>query len=100
MLELAISRTKVLSFLNRLEENVTEDDLISETAKVTIECVRRYIDSIPIIDAVPVVRCSECRHWETDWEPGQYNPDIPRHFCAVTDLFTTGNWFCKEGNNK
>lgn len=62
MLELAISRTKVLSFLNRLEESVTEDDLISETAKVTIECVRRYIESIPIIDAVPVVTCERCRY--------------------------------------
>lgn len=27
-------------------------------------CVQQFIDKQPIIDAVPVVRCKACKHWE------------------------------------
>ena len=44
-------------------------------------------DSFPTIDAVPVVRCKDCKHWERDvmfaggWCRGK-RQDIPDWFCA------------------
>lgn len=51
----------------------------------------------PTIDAVPVVRCKDCEHWDTDWETG----DEPvTHFCAMVALRTRGDWFCADGERK
>lgn len=56
------------------------------------------IDSIPAVDAVEVVRCRKCVNWEIDRQPnGFFDPDNPRYYCFVNDLFPTGDWFCKDG---
>ena len=58
------------------------------------------IDRAPTIDAVPVVRCRECEHWETDWKPHGFNPDNPRYFCGYCELFAAGDWFCADGQRR
>lgn len=68
---------------------------------LSIEIV--YADELrnaPTIDAVPVVRCRECENWEKDWPPSGFNPDNPRYFCSVNDIFPTGDWFCADGKRR
>lgn len=62
--------------------------------------MRSIIRNEPTIDAVPVVRCRKCKHWETDWPPSGFDPDNPRYFCSVNDIFPTGDWFCKDGQRR
>lgn len=47
-----------------------------------------------------LVRCGDCKYWNTDWEPNRFNPDNPTHFCDINDLFPTGDWFCKDGQRR
>lgn len=58
------------------------------------------VASIPAVDAVEVVRCRECEHWETDWKPHGFKPDNPRYFCDYCDLFPAGDWFCADGQRR
>lgn len=46
-------------------------------------------------DRVYLVRCNECRHWDTDWEP-KYAM-CGEHFCAAMCRDTTPDWFCADG---
>ena len=33
------------------------------------------IQEQPTVDAVPVVRCAECKYWNTDWRPAVFLDD-------------------------
>ena len=58
------------------------------------------IDAAPTVDAVPVVRCSNCIHWVTD--------DLGNHVCSVFDIAnsygepvaTKLDDFCSYGKRK
>ena len=69
--------------------------------------VHRKILSIPAVDAVPVVRCGECKYWD------QMEPDHPYGYCmAAKHGCVTSNWdisiyrkqrydfFCADGERK
>lgn len=55
--------------------------------------VMHEIDNAPTIDAVPVVRCKECKYWEEE-----------STFCLNKDgcygSETTADWFCADGERK
>lgn len=51
-------------------------------------------DEIPTVNAVPVVRCRECRHWRPDEDEGHCdNPDGLDNYALPTD-------FCSYGERK
>lgn len=54
------------------------------------------IEKQPSIDAVPVfVRCKDCKNWEHllfDENSGCY--------CPFVDRYTTGYWFCADGERE
>ena len=60
----------------------------------------RCIEQAPTVDAVPVVRCSNCIHWVTD--------DLGNHVCSVFDIansygepvMTKPDDFCSYGERK
>ena len=54
------------------------------------------VEDIKPADVVPVVRCRDCKHWQTDW-----NPSIPdRHYCAVMDSMMKADDFCSYGKRR
>jgi len=55
--------------------------------------VGKMADDCTSIDAVPVVRCKDCR-WHIDEEPGMV-------YCrAVIGGWVHNDWFCKSGRRK
>ena len=46
----------------------------------------------PTIDAVPVVRCKDCIHWDLSWECSSGG-----HFCPMIDLSTNPESYCWYG---
>ena len=55
--------------------------------------VTKSIRNAPTIDAVPVVRCRECR-WHEDEQPGMV-------YCPATvGGWVEDDWFCKGGERK
>lgn len=53
-----------------------------------------FIDSAPTVDAVPVVRCKDCKWWE-QIDDGQYGYCSPRKYG-----FYKGDWFCADGERR
>ena len=52
----------------------------------------KAIEDAPTIDAVPVVRCKNCRHWDrTRRTPSS------SHFCFCTMMHTAENHYCGHG---
>lgn len=57
------------------------------------------INDAPTIDAVPVVRCRECRKWNSD--PDSYGrSDGPKGKCMKTFEVTSDDDFCSYGERK
>lgn len=64
------------------------------TAHEIANCVKYA----PTIDAVPVVRCKDCKHWCTDSMPRMQDANV--HFCVMVDFYSTADWFCAYGELK
>ena len=67
----------------------------SEMAKKNKEVFDTIVNLQPTVEAVEVVRCKECIHWDTDWEtlPGF-------HYCPMVDGLKNGEWFCADGERR
>lgn len=71
---------------------IDENSLSSYFAAHIIETVRdEYLARLPSIDAVPVVRCCECRYKET------MHDGI---WCAIWKEYSREGGFCHHGNRK
>ena len=80
-------RVSVCSHVFSLVNPLDSEDLAFE--------IYNMIDDAPTVDAVPVVRCGNCKHYK---EGFCYNPN------TYDDEKTCGNtaadWFCAEGERR
>lgn len=91
------------------------DDLISR--RLAIDAVENcepgeelfMIKSLPSIDAVPVVRCKDCKHRPERLEEGKgegFNLEFPDYKCPCQcddgwyNWMPDDNWFCGDGERK
>lgn len=64
-----------------------------------VQTVRDILSDAPTIDAVPVVRCRECKRWDAD--PDSYGKDDgPKGKCLKTFEETYPDDFCSYGQRK
>ena len=56
---------------------------------------KELIDEQPTVDAVPVVRCEDCRWYDKGTASGTYEPVAYK--CKLHQRFTLGNMFCSDG---
>ena len=54
------------------------------------------IKKIPAADVRHVVNCKKCEWWDIEWAI----PDSDSHFCPMTELFTSPEWYCADGSMK
>ena len=69
------------------------DDLDIQIAGDMV-CYRKHKSA----DVVEVVRCEDCEYWDTTWNPKAAKDG--EHYCPATDLFTTPDWFCADGERR
>lgn len=53
-----------------------------------------FIDIAPTVDAVPVVRCKDCKYWDDKWHSSAGNGF---HYCPMIDLVTHELFYCSIG---
>ena len=53
-----------------------------------VEQLNRYINGFSR-DAMPVVRCEDCKHWEQS-----------NGHCPFNSIFTNADWYCADGEYK
>ena len=63
-------------------------DGLSREFSVFVEA-KLTLDAMPTVDAVPVVRCKDCQHYDGKW-------------CLLLDMVNSdmGDWFCAYGERK
>lgn len=83
-----------LDYLHNVDEDAVEEfaiDLLRQVVNV--------IDTEPTVDAVPVVRCGECRYWGKDTNticrPCEHPNTLYRD-----DVALDGGWYCPWGKRK
>ena len=60
-----------------------------------IDIAWNKIDQAPTIDAVPVVRCRECKQGEVD------DPDFPdQYYCHAGCGWNNGDFYCAYGERR
>ena len=59
--------------------------------------IRDALMALPTVDAVEVVRCRDCKYWDT--VPGSTFAPM-HHQCKVIKLMSTGTWYCASGERK
>lgn len=85
---------------------IDADALKEELAKRTPHFARRIeftpcfkaIRDAPTVDAVPVVRCDECRWYDKSTASGTYEPIAYK--CILHQRFTIGIQFCSDGERE
>lgn len=61
--------------------------------------VKSALEKAPTVDAVPVVRCRECKRWNSD--PDSYGKDDgPKGKCMKSFEVTLDDDFCSYGERK
>lgn len=61
----------------------------AETCRETTGAFQALIESAPTVDAVPVVRCKDCKHYDGKW-------------CLLLDMVNSDmcDWFCGYGERR
>ena len=67
---------------------------------VTGAVMQRMFDSLPTIDAVPVVRCRECKHARKSEEAFDFDGETPLCECAYMTQPNRWHEFCSWGKRK
>ena len=67
---------------------------------VTGAVMQRMFDSLPTIDAVPVVRCRECKYARESEEAFDLDGETPLCECAYMTQPNRWNEFCSWGKRK
>ena len=77
--------------------NIEKRKLLSDAADALEAADKRIADlETALVDAVPVVRCGECRWWSKD------EPDDECGYCYNGKIIgsTKENWHCADGKRK
>ncbi len=54
------------------------------------------LNSVPAVDAVPVVRCRDCRYWRQEVTPTEHWI-CTQHSSNGRRMHTTPDFYCKDG---
>ena len=90
-----IERLEKMAFDFKWENGIGDKyvDLANKAAETI-----RVLNAVPAADVVEIVRCGECEYWDTTWNPKAAKNG--EHYCPATDLFTTPDWFCADGERQ
>lgn len=54
--------------VRKMKDALEDWDTLDNKTKIIVlryaKAHKKLVESIPVVDAVPVVRCKDCRHWE------------------------------------
>lgn len=85
-----ISRAAIKKEIDKLEK---EEHSISPSWFLGLDDCRDIVDCIPAVDAVPVIRCKDCKNFDSSTE-GRYVGGWC--FCEKLQFSTSPDWFCAD----
>lgn len=76
------------------EKNIGERAMKPNEIRFSMNDIRDNLDNMPTIDAVPVVRCKDCKHRDPEDKKCDCGHDIRWQLPRDDD------WFCKDGERR
>ena len=91
-----ISRAAAIEALGERPYNWTDSD--AEISEVSAwESHKEAIERVSAVDAVPVVRCKDCKH---SYFASNRAPDERCWMCGKHGIEITTDWFCADGERR
>ena len=75
---------------------VLQGDFVHWRFMVPAEKIKDY----PTVDAVPVVRCKDCRHWADNYVKTPSGKFVKNHYCSRGVTSAWSEWFCADGERE
>lgn len=85
----------ILSFFDPLRNLLSFFDPLRDPLKSNAVVPQKYVDALERQGWVKVVRCKDCKNWETDWIPSGTHGNC--HWCGQKGIFPNGDFFCADG---
>ncbi|MEE0264274.1 MAG: hypothetical protein UD936_01475 [Acutalibacteraceae bacterium] len=93
-----IDRQELLTVMERASNWYTPNTKLGKSMRLGVELVRRLVNKQPVVDAVEVVRCEECKHRGREICPMlQLIYDAPEEDDGGWADFTESEYFCWFG---
>lgn len=95
--EMKTRQDACLELMNAAREMDNEEMYGQKSAAFSVFVEAKLtLDAMPTVDAVPVVRCRECRWWSKD------EPDDEYGYCYNGKIIggTKENWYCADGERR
>ena len=99
-----ISRSALVKVLEKIRIGLDQRDegLAAKIMQIHIQ----FIEGVPAVDAVEVVRCKDCKHgvWNEDEqmyqcvEDADYNPELDMYIGFI--CYEEADFFCKRGERR
>lgn len=89
--------------LARVKPYEPSDEMVAVTMGTTIRLIHNAIDNAPAVDAVPVVRCRDCKNWEPYGSKAARNIGDPIERYGGCKVWHGGHLesdFCSYGERK
>ena len=86
---------EIMQMVKRHEHEIFRGELLHYTG------IKAMLESLPAVDAAPVVRCRDCKKWNREWTPA-YSKTGPEeyHMCYEVQGPTSADWFCADGERR
>ena len=99
-----MAKEKRLIDANALLENIQYrlpvNDMVAQLINDIVDITRTQIVNAPTVDAVPVVRCRDCKHRAEYFDSGKYVCELWHcRVCGSWD-YVKDNDFCSYGERK
>lgn len=73
-------------------------NLVGEHDYVTdFRAIESLLRRMPAANVVEVVRCKDCKNYQTDWQPLSFDDG---HYCAMVDTTMPYEGFCHMGERR
>lgn len=82
-----LMRKHTTSFLHNNSHNTVTE----------LRVLLKLIHDAPTIDAIPIVRCKDCKHANHDTK---YLINLNLYYCVWHDEIHNPNWYCPDGEQK
>ena len=77
---------------NEIDKGIPPYDDVMGAIRCGVRLARNIVEDEPTVDAVPVIRCKDCKHWACD---------DSESYCDELGIFNTGmNSYCSYAKRK
>lgn len=100
----AAAIAEIDEYLHELDSCISEPDLKLDGYKNGLQVAIQELNALPAVDAVPVVRCKDCKYYAINRLTKAYEPDkrFNPSVCIIGEFARPRkpDWYCADGERR